>query len=157
MKPALWPPVRCHAQNTGVAPADQPLFTKLDLRVGKIVDVWEHPDSEKLWCEKIDVGEAEPREIASGLRAYYGTAEEMAGRRVLVVCNLKAAKLAGFASAGMVLCASTEDRSTVAFVEPPEVGVRVRVSSKVAYVEPPEVRVRFRVRFKVMVARQSPW
>ena len=41
-------------------------------------------------------------------------------RQVLVVCNLKAAKLAGFASNGMVLCASSSDQQTVAFVEPPE-------------------------------------
>eukprot|EP00325_Prymnesiales_sp_UTEX-LB-985_P002235 CAMPEP_0174704800 /NCGR_PEP_ID=MMETSP1094-20130205/8251_1 /TAXON_ID=156173 /ORGANISM="Chrysochromulina brevifilum, Strain UTEX LB 985" /LENGTH=275 /DNA_ID=CAMNT_0015902887 /DNA_START=66 /DNA_END=894 /DNA_ORIENTATION=- len=95
-------------------------FELMDIRVGQIVEAWEHPDSEKLWCERIDVGEDEPREIASGLRAYYGTVEEMTGRKVLVVCNLKAAKLAGFASNGMVLCASSADRSTVAFVEPPE-------------------------------------
>lgn len=43
----------------------------------------------------------------------------MEGRNVIVVCNLKEAKLAGFPSNGMVLCASSEDRSTVAFVEPP--------------------------------------
>ena len=54
------------------------------------------------------------------LRAYYPTAEDLNGRKVLVVCNLKPAKLAGFASNGMVLCASSPDRSTVAFVEPPE-------------------------------------
>ena len=101
-------------------------FSLLDVRVGKIVDAWEHPDSDKLWCEKIDVGEKDeegnvvPREIASGIRAYYATADDMKDRNVLVVCNLKPAKLAGFASNGMVLCASSEDRSTVAFVEPPE-------------------------------------
>ena len=74
------------------------------------------------------MGEAEPREIASGLRAHYATAEAMTGRKVLVVCNLKAAKLAGFASNGMVLCASSEGGETVAFVEPPEdaeLGARV--------------------------------
>ena len=101
------------------APAEIPPFAKLDVRVGRIVEAWEHPDSDKLWCEKIDVGEEEPREIASGLRAYYATKEDMEGRAVLVVCNLKEAKLAGFKSNGMVLCASSEDKSTVAFVEPP--------------------------------------
>merc|ERR1719387_175245 len=95
-------------------------FAKLDVRVGRIVEAWPHPDSEKLWCERIDVGEEEPREIASGLRAYYPSVEDLTGRKVLVVCNLKPAKLGGFASNGMVLCASNEDRSTVAFVEPPE-------------------------------------
>jgi len=102
------------------APADAMPFEMLDVRVGKIVEAWEHPDSDKLWCERIDVGEEEPREIASGLRAYYKTAEELVDRKVLVVCNLKPAKLGGFASNGMVLCASNGDRSTVAFVEPPE-------------------------------------
>lgn len=89
------------------APAGpQPLFTKLDLRVGKIVDVWEHPDSEKLWCEKIDVGEPEPRQIVSGLRAWY-TKEQMLGKRLIAVCNLKSAKLGGVPSAGMVMCAQS--------------------------------------------------
>ena len=94
-------------------------FSLLDVRVGKIVEAWPHPDSDKLWCERIDVGEDAPREIASGLRAYYPEKEELEGRSVIVVCNLKAAKLAGFASNGMVLCASSEDKSTVKFVEPP--------------------------------------
>jgi methionine--tRNA ligase beta chain len=89
------------------APAGpQPLFTKLDLRVGKIVKVWEHPDSEKLWCEEIDVGEDKPRQIVSGLRAWY-TKEQMLGKRLIAVCNLKTAKLGGVPSAGMVMCAQS--------------------------------------------------
>ena len=103
------------------APAEEtPPFALVDLRVGKILEAWEHPDSDKLWCEKIDVGEPEPREIASGLRAYYETADMLAGRSVLVVCNLKPAKLAGFNSNGMVPCASSENKESVVFVEPPE-------------------------------------
>merc|ERR1719310_140070 len=95
-------------------------FELIDVRVGQIVEAWEHPDSDKLWCEKIDVGEEEPREIASGLRAYYPTADQLTDRKVLVVCNLKPAKLAGFSSNGMVLCASSENKESVAFIEPPE-------------------------------------
>ena len=113
-------------------------FEMLDVRIGKIVDAWPHPESDKLWCEKIDVGEAEPREIASGLRAYYSSADELIDRKVLVVCNLKPAKMAGFASNGMVLCASSEDKSKVAFVEPPEgaePGMRVLMEGQDA-VEP---------------------
>jgi len=102
------------------ATGDEDAFELLDVRVGKIVEAWPHPDSDKLWCEKVDVGEGEPREIASGIRAYYETADQLVDRKVLVVCNLKPAKLAGFASNGMVLCASSADRETVAFVEPPE-------------------------------------
>lgn len=58
---------------------DQPLYSRLDLRVGKIVSVENHPDAERLYVEKIDVGEEEPRTIISGLRAHY-TLEEMQGR-----------------------------------------------------------------------------
>jgi aminoacyl tRNA synthase complex-interacting multifunctional protein 1 len=60
--------------------------------------------------------ESGPREIASGLREHYSL-KEMQDRKVLVVCNLKSAKLFDFVSAGMVLCAKNEGK--VEFVEPP--------------------------------------
>ena len=90
--------------------------SKLDIRVGIIQDAWEHEEADKLFCEKIDIGEEEPRSIASGLRAYYKV-EDLVGKRVCVLANLKARKLVGFPSHGMVLCASNDD--TVKFVEPP--------------------------------------
>eukprot|EP00537_Pseudo-nitzschia_pungens_P012455 CAMPEP_0172393880 /NCGR_PEP_ID=MMETSP1061-20121228/12304_1 /TAXON_ID=37318 /ORGANISM="Pseudo-nitzschia pungens, Strain cf. pungens" /LENGTH=440 /DNA_ID=CAMNT_0013125095 /DNA_START=39 /DNA_END=1361 /DNA_ORIENTATION=- len=99
----------------------------LDIRVGKIVKAWHHPDSEKLFCEEIDLGEEAPRQIASGLRAFYKT-EELEGRRVLVLCNLKSRKLVGFPSHGMVLCASNADHTAVECMEPPEdapIGTRI--------------------------------
>ncbi|KAK7249957.1 tRNA binding protein [Aureococcus anophagefferens] len=46
-------------------------FSKIDLRVGTIVSAWNHPDSDKLIVEEIDIGEDEPRQIVSGLRAFY--------------------------------------------------------------------------------------
>jgi methionine--tRNA ligase beta chain len=95
---------------------NQPEITKLQFLVGEIKKVWEHPSAEKLWCEEIDVGEEAPRQIASGLRDHY-TQEQMSGRKVIVVANLKARKLQGFASAGMVLCAKEGD--AVEFVDPP--------------------------------------
>lgn len=96
---------------------DQPEFTKVDIRVGKITKVWHHPEADKLFCEEIDVGEeGGPRQIASGLREHY-TLEEMQDRKVLVVCNLKAAKIVGFASNGMVLAAKGDDK--VELVSPP--------------------------------------
>lgn len=100
-------------------PAEPTPYDLLDVRVGKIVEAWEHPDSDKLWVEKIDVGEPEPRQIASGLRAYYAAKEDVEGSSVIVVCNLKEAKLGGVASNGMVLCTSNADKSEVAFVAPP--------------------------------------
>lgn len=95
-----------------------PPFARVDLRVGLITKVWPHPEADGLWCEEVDVGEPSPRLIASGLRAFY-TAEQMLGRRICVVCNLKPRTMRGFASAGMVLCASNADRSIVEFVDPP--------------------------------------
>ena len=106
-----------------------PSITALDIRVGKITKVWEHPDADKLYCEEIDVGEDEPRTIASGLRPYLN-AEDMEGRKVLVLCNLKERKMMGFPSHGMVLCASNEDHSVVRLVNPPidaKIGERVTV------------------------------
>ena len=92
--------------------------SKLDIRVGVIQEAWEHEEADKLFCEKIDIGEEEPRQIASGLSAFY-TTEDLVGRRVCVLANIKKRKLLGFQSHGMVLCASTEDGSSVVFVDPP--------------------------------------
>ncbi len=106
-----------------------PAITSLDIRVGRITKVWEHPEADKLFCEEIDVGEDEPRQIASGLRPYMN-AEDMEGRLVLVLCNLKARKMLGFPSHGMVLCTSNKDHTDVKFVSPPvdaKVGERVTV------------------------------
>lgn len=102
-------------------------ISSLDIRVGKIVKAWEHESSEKLYCEEVDVGEDEPRKIASGLRAFYKL-DEMQNRTVLVLCNLKAMKLGGFPSHGMVMCASNADHTAVEFAVPPEgakIGERV--------------------------------
>mmetsp|Transcript_24652 Transcript_24652/g.41673 ORF Transcript_24652/g.41673 Transcript_24652/m.41673 type:complete len:375 (-) Transcript_24652:329-1453(-) len=79
----------------------------LDLRVGKILSVSKHQSADKLYCESIDVGEEEPRNIASGLVPFYSL-DEMQDRMVIVVCNLKPRKLCGFPSNGMVLCATSE-------------------------------------------------
>ncbi|KAA0155047.1 hypothetical protein FNF28_06758 [Cafeteria roenbergensis] len=105
-----------------------PPFARVDLRVGRIVRAWDHPDADKLFCEEIDCGDADgPRQIASGLRAHY-TAEQLKDRLVVVVANLKPVKMRGFTSNGMVLCANSADRSKVEFVDVPagaKVGDRV--------------------------------
>ena len=101
---------------------DAPLsLNSIDLRVGVIRNVSKHATADKLYCEEIDVGEEAPRAIASGLVPYY-TLEQMQGKRLIVICNLKPKSLVGFKSNGMVLCASktNEDGShSVEFVEPP--------------------------------------
>ncbi len=96
-------------------------LNSLDLRVGVIVKVKKHDTADKLYCEEIDIGEAEPRQIASGLVPHY-TLEEMEGRRLIVIANLKPRNLVGFKSCGMVLCAALaqEDGSEkVEFLDPP--------------------------------------
>ena len=114
-------------------------FSKMDIRVGKIVKVWYHEGADKLFCEQIDVGDAEgPREIASGLRQHY-TLEEMQDRLVLVVCNLKPAKIVGFMSNGMVLAAKAEDGSKVELIDVPEnsvIGERVSIEGMEGAGEP---------------------
>ena len=105
------------------APANpnQPDICKLEFKVGVITKAWVHPEADKLYCEEIDCGEEKPRQIASGLRAHY-TLEQMQGQRLLVVSNLKAKKLVGFPSHGMVLCAAEKKEDgteKVEFVEPP--------------------------------------
>lgn len=100
---------------------DQPDICKLEFKVGVIVNVWNHPEADKLYCEEIDVGEEEPRQIASGLRPHF-TLEQMQGQRLLVVSNLKAKNLVKFKSHGMVLCAAAataDGGEKVEFVEPP--------------------------------------
>lgn len=107
--------------------SDQSEFTKMEIRVGQITKVWLHPDADKLFCEEIDVGEETPRQIASGLRGHYEL-DQLQNQKVLVVCNLKAAKIVGFASSGMVLAAKAEDGSKVELITPPsdaQVGERV--------------------------------
>ncbi|XP_065077922.1 aminoacyl tRNA synthase complex-interacting multifunctional protein 1 [Ochlerotatus camptorhynchus] len=103
-------------EGKGVAPAavqEAPIDVgRLDMRVGKIVEVSRHPDADALYLEKIDVGEANPRTIISGLVKFVPI-EEMQNRMVVVLCNLKPAKMRGILSEGMVMCASTPDKVEV--------------------------------------------
>jgi len=107
---------------------DQPLFSKLDIRVGKVVKAWHHPEAERLFVEEIDVGDPEgPRQIVSGLREHYKL-EEFQGRKLLAVCNMMPAKLRGVTSYGMVLCAKNPDKKIVELLDVPDsvpVGTRV--------------------------------
>lgn len=100
---------------------DEIVPSRLDIRVGKIVDVKKHPDADSLYVEKIDLGENNgPRTIVSGL-VNYVPIEEMQDRMVLVLANLKAANLRGIPSHGMVLCASVDEPTRqVEPLRPPE-------------------------------------
>jgi methionyl-tRNA synthetase len=82
-------------------------IAELRLQVGKILSVKQHPNAEKLYIEEIDVGEEQPRQIISGLKDYFEK-EELLGKNVIVVTNLKPAKLRGELSQGMVLLAEND-------------------------------------------------
>ncbi|KAG2493882.1 hypothetical protein HYH03_007819 [Edaphochlamys debaryana] len=90
----------------------------LDIRVGKIVSCEPHPDAESLYVERIDVGEAEPRTIVSGLVKYVPL-EEMKDRMVVVICNLKPRNMRGIKSFGMLLAASNPEHTVVQPLAPP--------------------------------------
>jgi methionine--tRNA ligase beta chain len=103
------------------APAEEkPLdVSRLQLLVGKIVDVEVHAEADSLYVEKIDLGEASgPRTVVSGLRKHIPI-EQMRDRLVIVVANLKPSNLKGIKSFGMVLCGANADRSVIEFVDPP--------------------------------------
>ena len=78
-------------------------FDKLQFQVGKIIACEEVPKSKKLLCSQVKIGN-EVKQIVSGIKAHY-SAEEMVGKKVMVLVNLKPAKLAGVLSEGMLLCA----------------------------------------------------
>jgi len=82
-------------------------FAKLQFQVGKIIKCEEVKKSKKLLCSQVQIG-SQVRQIVSGIKAHY-SAEEMVGKRVMVVTNLIPAKLAGVLSEGMILCAEDAD------------------------------------------------
>ena len=82
-------------------------FAKLQFQVGVILSCEAVPKSKKLLCSQVKIG-SQVRQIVSGIKAHY-SAEEMVGKKVMVVTNLKPAKLAGILSEGMILCAEDAD------------------------------------------------
>ncbi len=82
-------------------------FAKMQFQVGEILECKEVPKSKKLLCSQVRIGN-ETKQIVSGIRKYY-SAEEMVGKKVMVLVNLKPAKLAGVLSEGMLLCAEDAD------------------------------------------------
>jgi len=78
-------------------------FEKMEFRVGEIIKCEAVEKSKKLLCSQVKIGN-ETKQIVSGIRKYYSP-EEMVGKKVMVLCNLKPAKLVGVLSEGMLLCA----------------------------------------------------
>ena len=103
--------------------------SSVDIRTAKIVNIERHPKADKLYIETVDDGRSPDRVIVSGLVPYYAE-EELLGKTILLVSNLKPAKLRGVESQGMLLAADTktdegERLVEVVFLENVEPGVRV--------------------------------
>jgi len=86
-------------------------FLKVDLRVGKVVEVSVHPNADKLLVLKVDLG-TETRQLCAGLRGIYEP-EQLMGRNIVVAANLAPRTMRGVESQGMLLAATTADRSKV--------------------------------------------
>ncbi len=86
-------------------------FAKLQFKVGEIVACEKVKKSKKLLCSQVKIGD-ETRQILSGIAKYY-TPEEMVGKKVMVITNLKPAKLAGMESQGMILCAEDAEGNVI--------------------------------------------
>ena len=93
------------------------------LRVAKIISVEKHPDADKLFIEKIDLGD-ERRTIVSGLAGHYEP-EDLVGKKVVVVSNLKSAKLRGVESEGMLLAVSQGKKVGLLFCPDADVGAKL--------------------------------
>ena len=91
-------------------------FQKVVLKVGEILQVEEIPKSKKLYKLTVDLGEEKPRTIVAGIKPYY-TPEELRGKKVIVVANLKPKKLMGIESQGMVLAANDGENFSLLTVE----------------------------------------
>src|SRR3989344_4086543 len=83
-------------------------FKKLDIRVGRILDVNNHPKADKLLVLKVDIGD-EVRTIVAGIKNYYER-EELMDKKVIVVANLEQRELRGIKSEGMILAAVKNEK-----------------------------------------------
>ncbi len=83
-------------------------FSEIDLRVAEIKAVEEHPDADKLLVLKIDAGDGE-KQLVAGIKNHY-SAEELVGKKIIVVNNLAPAVLRGVESQGMLLAAKDDDK-----------------------------------------------
>lgn len=91
----------------------------LDIRVGRIIKAWRHEEADSLYVEQVDVGEAEPRIICSGLVKYIPL-DHLQHRDVVVLANLKPRNMRGVKSNGMLMAASDASHENVELLHPPD-------------------------------------
>ena len=90
-------------------------FKKMDLRVAEIKECEDVPGADRLYKLTVDAGEA--RQIVAGIKPYYAK-EELVGKKIILVANLEPRTLRGIESHGMLLAASSEDKSAVVLISP---------------------------------------
>ena len=113
-------------------------FSMVDLRVGKVLEVASHPKADKLVVMQVDLG-TERRQICAGIRTWY-TDEELQGKHLVIVSNLKSAKLRGIESQGMLLAASNEAALGVLTSPNTPPGTQVRPQG-VPFSGPPQIDI----------------
>jgi methionyl-tRNA synthetase len=99
-------------------------FAKVELVVGEVEKCEKHPDADRLLVSQINIGK-ETRQIVSGIAKWYSP-EEMVGKKVVVVKNLKPAKLRGVESQGMVLCAEHKKKLELVYPGDLPAGATIR-------------------------------
>ena len=100
-------------------------FKKLDLRVGRIIEVKDHPNASKLYILTVDLG-YEKRQIVSGIKEWYKP-EDLIGKSIIVITNLEPKNIRGIESQGMLLAAEDENGNLSLIVPEREVKVGAKV------------------------------
>jgi len=102
-------------------------WSKLDLRVGKIVKVEDIENADKLYKLEVDLGEGNIINLVAGLKKYYGK-KDLKGKRCIVFVNLEPKIMKGIKSEGMILAAVNEDEDVVRLIQPDE---DIKLGSKI--------------------------
>ena len=87
-------------------------FAKLDLRVGKILEVEDHPNADKLYVLKVDLNEDQPRTILAGLKPYYKKSD-LKNKKAIFIANLEKRNIRGIESDGMILAADNNEGKVI--------------------------------------------
>lgn len=86
-------------------------FKKIEIKVGKILSAEKIPDTDKLLKLSVDLGEAIPRQIVSGISLYFSDCSVLVGKKCMFVANLESRVIKGFESQGMIFALSNEEGS----------------------------------------------
>lgn len=87
-------------------------FKKVSMKIGKVLEVADHPNADKLYVLKVDIG-GEVRTVVAGIKKYYPDKDLLVGKNVVVVVNLSPREIRGIKSEGMLLASSNNDELTL--------------------------------------------